>query len=68
MRYEAHYHDFLIYELEKNTNLTKQEVYKQIYLFSKTDNYKKGYENWLRMHYKPEYTYGQKTHIGKHYR
>ena len=68
MKYQAHYHDYLIHELQRNTKLNNQEIYKQIYEFTKTDDYKKGYEIWYKIHYKPEYTYGQKTHISKHYR
>lgn len=68
MKYQAHYHDYLIHELQRNTKLSNQEIYKQIYLFSKTDDYQKGYDVWYKIHYKPEYTYGQKTHISKHYR
>ena len=63
MKYQTHYHDYLIYELQKSTNLCTQEIYHQIYLFSETDAYKEGYKLWLKLNDKPVKTYSEQTHV-----
>jgi hypothetical protein len=62
MKYQTNYHDYLIYELQKNTKLNQQEIFNQIYLFSKTQKYKDGYNIWLKLNNKPIKSYSEQTH------